>query len=206
MKIDIVDTKGKKVADMTLDASVFGVDVNTELLAQYVHVYNTNLRQGTRKSKTRGEVSGGGKKPWRQKGTGRARVGSTRGPIWRHGGVAHGPKPYDYKLTLPKKMKKLAMQSALSAKFKNGAITVLDTLTFDKPSTKIMHETLKVLGLVDKTLVVIDTNDKNIVKSVSNLQNTVVELVGGLNPFQVLNTKKVLFVKESVVKLQEKYK
>lgn len=206
MKVDVLDKNGKKVEDISLSKSLFGVEVNNDLLSQYLHIYRTNQRQGTRGVKTRSDVSGGGKKPWRQKGTGRARVGSSRNPLWRHGGVAHGPKQKEYKLSFPKKMKKHAMKCALSFKFNSNSIKVLDKLSLEAPSTKSVSEILKKLGLNEKTLLVINNNDSNIVKSVSNLAKAEVELVSNLNPYQVLNNKAILFLKDSVKELEGKYK
>ncbi|OGC45160.1 50S ribosomal protein L4 [candidate division WWE3 bacterium RBG_19FT_COMBO_34_6] len=191
---------------MTLEKSVFGQKPNIDLLSQYIYIHQSNQRQGTAATKTRSQVSGGGRKPWKQKGTGRARHGSIRSPIWAHGGVAHGPKPKSWKLDLPKKMKKLSMVSALSQKYSEDCITVIDNISVEKPSTVKMIQLLDNLRLNDqKVLIVLNKLDKNIVKSTNNLQNvkTVTDL--NLNPYDVLETKKVLFVKDSIKKIQEKY-
>ena len=136
MKITVTDEKGKKIEDIELDKVVFGQEPNDDLLLQYLHIYKSNQRQGTSSAKTRSEVSGGGKKPWKQKGTGRARAGSIRSPIWRHGGVAHGPKPKSWNLKMPKKMKKRAMQCALTSKYNMVYIKLRKTLFNLNPATK----------------------------------------------------------------------
>src|SRR3989344_2069599 len=147
MKIDVLDIKGKKVDEITLKKEIFGIEPNETVLAQYVRVYRTNQRQGTSSTLNRGEVSGGGKKPWKQKGTGRARVGSTRNPIWVHGGVAHGPKPKDWTLKLPKKVKRLALISALSSAVEKKKLTVLDKIEIESPKSKLVSEIVKNLDL-----------------------------------------------------------
>jgi len=206
MKIEVLDNKGNKIEDIELDKSVFGQESNPDLLAQYVHIYRTNQRQGTVSTKTRSEVSGGGRKPWRQKGTGRARHGSIRSPIWVKGGIAHGPKPKEYALKMPKKMKKKAMQCALSNKFKDGEIKIINEIKISKPNTKDMASLLEKVKLPEKTLIVMDKPDNNVLKSASNLPKLNVMVSGSLNVYEVLNARQVLFTKSALINLQKKYK
>jgi len=206
MKIDVVNNKGNKIEDIELDKGVFGQESNPDLLAQYIHIYRTNQRQGTSSTLTRAEVSGGGKKPWRQKGTGRARHGSTRSPIWVHGGIAHGPKPKEYSLKMPKKMKKKAMQCALSFKLKEGEIKVINNLDMSKPSTKDISELIKKAKLPDKILLVLEKSNNNVLKSASNMPKVNVSVGDNLNVYEILNAKEVLFEKNAILNLQKKYK
>jgi large subunit ribosomal protein L4 len=205
MKVNVVDTKGNKIEEITLKKDIFGVEPHAQVLAQYVRVFLANQRQGTSSTKTRGEVSGGGKKPWKQKGTGRARVGSTRNPIWVHGGVAHGPKPKDWSLKLPKKMKQLAMFSVLSSALAENRLTVLDKFEVDKPQTKIVAGVLKDLDLKGKTLVVLDTTQENLVQSAKNVKDLETAPVSTLNAFQVMRAKNVVFLKDAILSIQKKY-
>ncbi len=206
MKIGVLDNKGNKIEDIELDNNVFGQENNTDLLAQYIHIYRTNQRQGTSSTKTRAEVSGGGKKPWRQKGTGRARHGSIRSPIWVKGGIAHGPKPKEYVLKMPKKMKKKAMQCALSNKVKEGEIKVINEIKMSKPSTKDMIDLMKKVKLPEKTLVVMEKSDNNVLRSASNLPRLNVAVGSSLNVYEILNAKEILFTKNALLNLQKKYK
>jgi large subunit ribosomal protein L4 len=206
MKIDVLDTKGNIVEQMNLNKDVFGIKPNLEVLAQYVRVYLANQRQGTSSTLTRAEVSGGGKKPWRQKGTGRARVGSSRNPIWRHGGVSHGPKPKDWGLSLNDRVKKLAIKSALSQKFLDKKIVILDSLKFEKPKTREMISVLNNLKTLGKALLVLNERDENIVKSVANIPGLTYTLAQRLNAYEVINANGVLFLKDAVLKLEERFK
>lgn len=206
MKIDVLDTKGNIVEQMDLNKNVFGIQPNLEVLGQYVRVYLANQRQGTASTLTRGEVSGGGKKPWRQKGTGRARVGSSRNPIWRHGGVSHGPKPKDWGLSLNDRVKKLAIKSALSQKFLDKKITILDSLKFEKPKTKEMISVLNSLKIKGKVLLVLNERDENVVKSIANIPDLAYTLAQRLNAYEVINASGVLFLKDAVLKLEERFK
>lgn len=204
MKIKIYDKNGISTSELSLDKTVFGIEPNLKLLAQYIFIYRTNQRQGTVSTKTRSEVSGGGKKPWRQKGTGRARAGSTRSPIWVHGGVAHGPNPKSYSLSFPKKMRKAAMLSALSLRYQEGIIKVLDFLSIQKYSTKEVSIMMDKLGLQGKTLIILDENNEVFLKSCNNLKNLQTVRYDNLNAYQVMEAKNLLFIKNAVVKLQEK--
>ena len=206
MKISVLDKKGTKVEEITLDKKVFENKTNEALLAQYAHIYKTNQRQGSSSTKTRAEVRGGGKKPWRQKGTGRARHGSIRSPIWVHGGVAHGPKPKNYNKKLPKKMRKAAMISVLSLKAKNKKIKIIDEIKMKKPRTKDMESIISKLKLEGKILVVTEKSDKNIVKSISNIPNVEVAIFDSVNVYQILNSDYLLFEKKAVESLEKRFK
>lgn len=205
MKYDVKDVKGNKVEQIDLNDAVFGCTPNEHVLAQYLRVYLANQRQGTSSTKTRGEVSGGGKKPWAQKHTGRARAGSSRNPLWRHGGVAHGPKPRDWHLDLPAKVKKAATISALSQKFLAKSALILNELRIKEPQTKQIVELLKKLNLTGKTLFVTISPDVNLLKSLSNVKTVTGVTVGTLNAHDLMATTNIVFVKDAVKSLEEKY-
>ena len=205
MKVDVFDKTGKSVEKIELSESVFGVKPNEALLSQYLRILDSSQRQGTSATKTRGEVSGGGRKPWRQKGTGRARHGSIRSPIWVGGGISHGPQPKDWSLTFPKKMKRQAVVSALSLKQENKQLKVLNDLSFKKPKTKEMVEILENLKLRGKTLLVVTKSDENILKSTRNIAGLTVSLSENLNGYDLLKNANVLFVKDAIGKVQDKY-
>ncbi|EKE00145.1 MAG: hypothetical protein ACD_22C00084G0003 [uncultured bacterium] len=205
-KIDVFDIKGNSVEQMSLSKEVFGIEPNEEALKQYIRVYQNNQRQGTSSTKTRGEVSGGGIKPWKQKGTGRARVGSSRNPIWRHGGISHGPKPKDWSLKLPKQVKRLAILSALSmVATTENKMKVLDKLELKTPKTKTICEMLKKLDLGYKTLIVLGSVNENVMKSIRNIENVSFVNADSLNAYEVMNARKVLFLKDAVKSLEKKY-
>ncbi len=201
MKVNVLSIKGKIVEELDLQDSVFSVKPNKEVLTQYLRIFSINQRQGNSSTKTRGEVSGGGKKPWKQKGTGRARQGSTRGPHWRHGGVAHGPKPKDWFLKFPKKMRRLAFLSALALK----PFYVVESIKLDKPKTAEIQTVLINLKLAGKTLLVLDKNNNSVVLGARNIANLDTAFYGTLNPFQLMNAKNVVFVKDALLNLQGKY-
>ena len=205
MKLDVLDNKGKSVEKIEVSDLVFGAEPNTTVMAQYLRVFNANQRQGTSSSKDRSQVRGGGRKPWAQKGTGRARAGSIRSPIWVGGGVAHGPKPKSWNLSLPKKLRKTAIVSALSLKASKGQVMVLNDLSMKAPKTKEIAELLKTLKLRGKTLLVLDKRDVNILKSASNIEKLNVSLSENLNGFDLVATQDVLFLKNAVVAVSEKY-
>lgn len=205
MKVKVLDTKAEVIEEITLSNDVFGIEPNDTLLAQYVRVFSINQRQGTSSTKTRAEVSGGGKKPWRQKGTGRARHGSIRSPIWVGGGIAHGPRPYKPSLKMPKKMRVLAFKSALSYKFKDKRVIVLDKVKFEKPSTKTMVEILKKLKIESSTLLVWFKKDENLVKSASNISNLNTKFAGSLNTYDLLKSDNIIFIKDAVLDIEKKY-
>jgi large subunit ribosomal protein L4 len=205
MKVKVFNEKGKALEEMEVSKDIFGVEPNQALLAQYIRVFQNNQRQGTSSTKTRGEVSGGGKKPWKQKGTGRARVGSSRSPIWRHGGISHGPKPKDWSLAFPKQMKTLAMKSALSFKCLNDSIKVLESFNVKEPKTKEFLNFLKELDIKGKILLVSEKNNTNLLKSVRNIKGVTLSNISVLNAYEVLHAKNIIFLKDAVHKLEEKY-
>jgi len=204
-KVGLYNIEGKKVGDIELSENIFGAKVNKFVLHQVIVNYLANQRQGTQSTKTRSEVSGGGKKPWRQKGTGRARQGSTRSPQWIKGGVALGPKPRTYKYTLPKKIKRLAMKSALSSKVASNEILVLDKLELSEIKTKNMIEVLDKLKVSEKTLIVLSEKNENVEKSARNIPNIRLTKVNTLNVYDILNCDKFIITKEAVAKVEEVY-
>jgi large subunit ribosomal protein L4 len=208
MELKIIDINGKETGKIQVLDTIFGATVNQSLLAQYIRVFTANARQGTSSTKTRGEVRGGGRKPWRQKGTGRARHGSSRSPIWVGGGITHGPKPKSWTLSLPKKMKKLALISALSFQAKKDSIKVLESINFDSAKTKDLDKVLKVINKDNekaKTLIVTQDNNISVRRSAQNLSNTQVSMVQNLNTLDVLRANSVILEKDAVSYLNEKY-
>ena len=203
--VKVFDMAGKEVDEITLSDVIFGADVNGAVLHAAVRAYLMNQRQGTQSTLTRTEVSGGGKKPWRQKGTGRARQGSTRSPQWTHGGVALGPKPRDYRTGMNKKTKRLALYGALSAKVAEGSLIVVDEIKCDSFSTKTMANMLKALGSEKKALVVLPEADKHIVKSCANIAGVKTSLFNTINVYDILNADKFIVSKAAVEKLEEVY-
>jgi large subunit ribosomal protein L4 len=206
MKKQVFDANGNKLEEITLSDKVFGMKPNMETLALYIRVFRANQRQGTSSTKTRGEVSGSGKKPWAQKGTGRARVGTKRNPIWRTGGVAHGPTPKSWNLNLPKKIKKLALRSALSIKVNKDEGYLMDKIEIKKPNTKDMLKILDNLKIRGKTLLVMDKVDQNVIKSSSNIKNLSTTFVDNINAYELLRNKNVVLTTASVKILEERYK
>ena len=204
MKINVIDLKGEKLEELNLSDKVFGIEPNKEIVKQYVRVYRANQRQGNASTKTRAEVSGGGKKPWAQKHTGKARAGSNRSPIWVHGGVAFGPKPKSWKLDLSKSAKELAMKSALSQKAKEKKITILDKVNFKKPSTKEFAKGLEKIKIAGKILFVWKDKDENLVRSTRNIPNLIVAFSGSLGAYDVLDAKNIIFMKSAVLSIEEK--
>ena len=201
----LYNMQGKKVGDVELSAAIFGAEVNKTVLHEAVVNYLANQRQGTQSTKTRTEVSGGGAKPFRQKGTGRARQGSTRAPQWIKGGVALGPKPRDYSYTINKKVKKLAMVSALSAKAADECVMVIDNLTMDEIKTKAVADMLKAMGVDSKALIVTNEMEKNVYLSARNIEGVKASYVGMLNVYDVLNHDKFIVAKDAIAKLEEVY-
>lgn len=201
----VLDMTGKKVGDIELKDSIFGIEPNAVVMHMAVVNYLANQRQGTQSTLTRTEVSGGGRKPWRQKGTGHARQGSTRAPQWRHGGIALGPKPRDYSYSLNKKVKQLALKSALSDKVQNQSLIVLDELKLDAYKTKAVVECLAAIGAEGKTLIVLDSNDSYAVKSAANIKGTKTTQYNTISTYDIINADKVVMVKGAVEKLQEVY-
>ncbi len=232
--IKVMDMTGKEVGEMMLSDVIFGAEVNEAVLHAAVRTYLMNQRQGTQSTLTRTEVSGGGKKPWRQKGTGRARQGSTRAPQWTHGGIALGPKPRDYRLGMNKKVKRLALFSALSAKVAAGELIVVDEIKLDTFKTAEMVKMLAALGckkevvknykttsvvdgevvrekkqrtatVAQSALIVLPEVDKFVIKSCSNIEKTTTTLYSTINVYEVLKAEKVIMTKAAIEKLEEVY-
>ncbi len=204
-KVGLYNMAGSQIGDIELSESVFGQEVNKSVLHQVVVNYLANQRQGTQSTKTRSEVRGGGIKPWRQKGTGRARQGSIRAPQWIKGGIALGPKPRDYSYTLNKKVKRLAMKSALSAKVLENEIIVLDELTINEIKTKEVVALLKNLGVEGKALIVTADKDNNVVLSSRNIEGVSTSFVGTLNVYEILNNSQLIIAKNAIEKIEEVY-
>jgi large subunit ribosomal protein L4 len=188
---------------MELNDNVFGIEPNQAVLYDFVKMQMANKRVGTASVKTRAQVRGGGRKPWRQKGTGRARVGSTRNPVWTGGGVAFGPQPRDYSYKLPRKVRRLAMRSALSTKVKEQNIIVVDELIFDQPKTRLMVETLQSLNAGRKTLVVIADVDDNVTKSARNIPGVKPVRADFINVYDLLHYDTLLITKDAVARVEE---
>ncbi len=203
--VDIYNALGEVVGNMDLNENVFGVEVRPDVMHEVVVNYLANQRQGTQSTKTRTEVRGGGIKPWRQKGTGRARQGSIRAPQWVGGGVALGPKPRDYRYTLNKKTRRLALKSALSSKVQENEIIILDAFSCDDIKTKQVVTLLKNLNVNEKALIVLPENDKNVVLSARNIKGVDTTYVGAINTYEVLNHTKCIILKDAVTKLEEVY-
>ena len=203
--IAVLDMAGKNVGEITLSDAIFGITPNAVVMHMAVVNYLANKRQGTQSTLTRTEVSGGGKKPWRQKGTGHARQGSTRAPQWRHGGIVHAPKPRDYSFSLNKKVKRLALKSALSDKVLTSDLIVLDELKLETYKTKVVADCLKAIGAGKKVLVVLENNDAFAVKSIANIAGAKSAQVNTINPYDVINADTLVIVKGAVAKLEEVY-
>lgn len=204
-KINVVNMAGNVVSEMELNDAVFGIEPNKTAMHSAVVNYLAAQRQGTQSTLTRTEVSGGGRKPWRQKGTGHARQGSTRAPQWRHGGIALGPKPRSYRISMNKKVKKLAMLSALSSKVSANEMIVVDAIKTEEFKTKTMAAMLKAIGAEKKTLVVLDSVDTKVIKSIGNIEGAKTAQVNALNVYDILNCDKFVVVKAAVEKLEEVY-
>ena len=204
-KVALYDITGSQIGDVELSDDIFGVEVNTHVMYEAVKNYLANQRQGTQSAKTRGEVRGGGRKPWRQKGTGRARQGSTRSPQWVGGGVVFAPKPRDYSYKLPKKIKRLALKSALSSKVQDNEIIVVDSLVLDKPKTKDMIKVLLNLKAGKKTLVVIPERDENVILASRNIPGVKTAYVNTINVYDILNCDSFLITRDAVNKVEEVY-
>ena len=203
--VAVVDMTGKKVGTIDLSDAVFGIEPNAVVMHAAVVNYLANQRQGTQSTLTRTEVSGGGKKPWRQKGTGHARQGSTRAPQWRHGGIVHAPKPRDYSYSLNKKVRKLALKSALSDKVLGGNLIVLDEFKMDEYKTKTAAACLNAIGAGKKTLVVLDSNNPFAVKSIANIAGAKAAQVNTINTYDIINADTLVIVKGAVAKIEEVY-
>ena len=205
-KVKVLDMTGKEVSDIELSEAVFGIEPNTSAMHTMVVNYLANQRQGTQSTLTRTEVKGGGRKPWRQKGTGHARQGSTRAPQWTHGGIALGPKPRSYRFTVNKKLKRLAMKSALSTKVIDNNIIVLDSISMNEYKTKTIVEMLKAVNAEgSKALVVMPEVNSYVVKSAANIPGVKTALVNTINVYDILNYDKFIVVKDAVAKIEEVY-
>ena len=202
--VALYDIKGQNIGDIALSEEIFGQPVNAAVMHEVVVAHLANCRQGTQSAKTRSEVSGGGKKPWRQKGTGRARQGSTRSPQWRHGGVVFAPKPRDYTIRVNKKVKRLAMKSALSSKVEGNELIVFDALNIEAPKTKEMVKVLKAVD-VSKALIVLADKDDAVERASANIEGVKTTLVGTLNVYEILKYEKLILTKASVEKIEEVY-
>jgi len=204
-KVDVLNMQGEKVSQIDLPKDVFGVEINESAMHTVVRMILNGRRAGTQSALTRSEVSGGGRKPWRQKGTGRARHGSSRSPIWRKGGVVFAPKPRSYDISVNKKVKRLALKSALSDKAKNKQIIVLDSLAFDEIKTKNMISVLKNLKVEGKALIVTGQRDENIYRSSKNIQGVLTSSSTTLNVYDILHHDMFIITKEAVEKVSEVY-
>ena len=203
MQTKVFDMAGKQVGEIELSDAIFGIEPNAAVVHDVVKNHLANCRQGTQSSLTRAEVSGGGIKPWRQKGTGRARQGSIRAPQWTHGGIVFAPKPRDYSYTLNKKVKRLAMKSALSAKAQAEEIVVIDAIKMDSIKTKTFKTFLNAVGVNGKALVVTAENDAIVVKSAANIPGVMVTFANLINVYDILNAKKLVVDQAALAKIEE---
>ena len=204
-KVALYDITGNQIGDVELNDDVFGVEVNTHVMYEAVKNYLANQRQGTQSARTRADVRGGGKKPWRQKGTGRARQGSIRSPQWKGGGVVFAPKPRDYSYKIPKKVKRLALKSALTSKVQDQEIIVVDRLVLEQPKTKEMVKVLNNLNASKKTLIVIPEKDEAVLRAASNIPGVKTAYVNTINVYDILNCDSFLITKDAVNKVEEVY-
>lgn len=202
-QVTVFDMTGKSVGEMTLSDAIFGIEPNTSVMHAAVVNYLANQRQGTQSTLTRSEVSGGGRKPWKQKGTGRARQGSTRAPQWTHGGVALGPKPRKYKMSLNKKVKRIAMCSALSDKVAGGNMVVVDSIKTDEYKTRVMVNMLKAVGAGKKSLVVLADGDAKVIKSFANIEGVKTASCTEVNVYDILNADTFVVAADAAKKLEE---
>lgn len=204
-KVALYNMEGTKTGDMEVSDAIFAAEVNKSVLHQVVVNYLANQRQGTQSTKTRTEVRGGGIKPWRQKGTGRARQGSTRSPQWRHGGIVFAPKPRSYRFSVNKKVRRLAMKSAFSSKVLDNDLIVLDSIKLEEFKTKTIAEMLKALGANKKSLIVIPEVDEKIIRSARNIPGVKTAQVNTLNVYDMMNADKLIILKDTVSKIEEVY-
>ena len=202
-QFDVLDMNGKKVSTIELSDAVFGITPNEKVMHMAIVNFLANQRQGTQSTKTRSEVSGGGRKPWRQKGTGRARQGSTRSPQWTHGGIALGPKPRDYSFRLNKKVKRLALLSALSSKAQSGEIVVVDKIEAAEYKTKTVANMLTAVGVTKKALIVTPAVDAKLVKSAANIPGVKTTTADNINTYEVLNGGTFVISVDAAKKLEE---
>lgn len=201
-KVALYNTQGSQVGDIDLSDEIFGIEPNESVVHEAVVMQMASLRRGTSNTLSRGQVRGGGRKPWRQKGTGRARAGTIRSPLWRGGAITFGPKPRDYSYSIPKKKRRLALKSVLSAKVIDGEIIVLDQLSFEAPKTKEMAKVLEALK-AQKALVVTADIDENVFKSARNIVGVTPVNATGLNVYDIINHDKLIITKDAVAKVEE---
>lgn len=204
-EVAVLNMQGKEVGRQQLSDAVFGIEPNVPVMNDMVKNYLANQRQGTQSALTRSEVSGGGRKPWRQKGTGRARQGSTRAPQWTHGGVVFAPKPRDYRYALNKKVRRIAMKSALSSKVQDGEMIVIDKIALEGFKTKDIAAMLKAVGSEKKALIVLDSVDEKVIKSAGNIPGVKTAQVNTLNVYDILGADKFIVVQGAVQKIEEVY-
>ena len=204
-KVNVYNQLGEVVGDIELNEAIFGIEVNEHVVYEVVKNHLANRRQGTQSAKTRAEVRGGGRKPWRQKGTGRARQGSIRAPQWKGGGVVFAPQPRSYRYSVPKKVRRLAMRSVLTSKVLEGELRILDALTIDAFSTKKAKEILKNLNLETKTIIVLPEGNEKIVKSFANLPKVETVVVDYMNVYDLLRFDNLVIVKDALSKIEEVY-
>jgi large subunit ribosomal protein L4 len=203
--VALYNTRGEQVGEVALADSVFGVEVNEAVMHQAVLTFLANRRLGTAATKTRAEVRGGGRKPWRQKGTGRARHGSIRSPIWKGGGVVFGPQPRSYRISLPRQVRRLALKSALTSKTNSGSLIVLDQLIMESPKTREMAGIFKSLKTGRKVLLVLDGPQENIIKSARNIPGVKTLNAGHLNVYDILNSENLVMTRDAAARLEEVY-
>lgn len=203
--VAVLDMAGKKVGTVDLNDSIFGIEPNAAVMHQLVVSYLANQRQGTQSALTRAEVSGGGRKPWRQKGTGRARQGSTRAPQWYHGGVVFAPKPRDYRFSVNKKVRRLAMKSAFSTKALSTDVIVIDSIALDEIKTQSIVKMLAAVNSEKKALIVLPTVDEKVIKSARNIEGVKTAQVNELNVYDILNADKLIIAKDALAKIEEVY-
>lgn len=204
-KVNVYNMQGEIVEEMELSEEIFGVEINEHVVYEVVKNQLANRRQGTQSAKTRAEVRGGGRKPWRQKGTGRARQGSIRSPQWKGGGVVFAPKPRDYSYSVPKKVRRLALKSVLTDKLQNNEMIVVDQLSFDAPKTKEMKKVLANLKADKKALIVMAEKDANVIRSANNIPNVATALVNTINVYDILKYNSFIITKEAVKRVEEVY-
>ena len=204
-KVTVLDMAGKEVSKIDLSDAVFGIEPNKAVMHDMVKNYLANQRQGTQSALTRAEVSGGGKKPWRQKGTGHARQGSTRAPQWTHGGIVFAPKPRSYRYTLNKKVRRLAMKSALSSKVLDNELVVLDKIAMDEYKTKTIAAMLKAVGSEKKALIVLPEKNEKVIASAANIPGVKTALVNTLIVYDILNADKFIVLQDAIAQIEEVY-
>ena len=201
----VVDMAGKEVGEIALSEKVFGAEVNEAVLHTAVRAFLMNQRQGTQSTLTRSEVSGGGRKPWKQKGTGHARQGSTRSPQWTHGGIALGPKPRSYRVSMNKKVKRIALFSAFSSKVNANELVIVDSIATETYSTKTMVAMINAIGGAKKTLIVLPAVDEKVIKSCANIPGVKTTVYNSVNVYDILNCDKLVLAKDAAEKIQEVY-